>query len=89
MNLVVYLPLCADFNETYMKRSAIALVNGQPWHMLQPLTEDCELRLITMKDDDPKEANKVRGLHVVYNKKTTIFYLKLFKGGVGSQQRFK
>eukprot|EP00057_Strongylocentrotus_purpuratus_P031367 XP_784410.3 PREDICTED: 39S ribosomal protein L39, mitochondrial isoform X2 [Strongylocentrotus purpuratus] len=46
------------FNETYMKRSAIALVNGQPWHMLQPLTEDCELRLITMKDDNPKEANK-------------------------------
>ena len=60
MSLVVYLSLCADFNETYMKRSAIALVNGQPWHMLQPLTEDCELRLITMKDDDPTEANKVR-----------------------------
>ncbi|XP_072166254.1 large ribosomal subunit protein mL39-like [Diadema setosum] len=46
------------FNENYLKRSALALVNGKPWHMLQPLTEDCELRLIHFKDDNPEEVNE-------------------------------
>ncbi|XP_038065132.1 39S ribosomal protein L39, mitochondrial-like isoform X2 [Patiria miniata] len=45
-------------NQRYMDRSAIAMVNGKPWHMLQPLTEDCELRFITLKDDDVTEVNQ-------------------------------
>ncbi|XP_041470816.1 39S ribosomal protein L39, mitochondrial-like [Lytechinus variegatus] len=57
-NLSTPYHVAMHFNETYTKRSAIALVNGKPWHMLQPLTEDCELRLVNMKDDDPKEANE-------------------------------
>ncbi|XP_033641470.1 39S ribosomal protein L39, mitochondrial-like [Asterias rubens] len=45
-------------NQRYLKHSAIAMVNGKPWHMLQPLIEDCELRFVTMKDDDVREANQ-------------------------------
>ena len=51
--------LILDLNQRYLKHSAIAMVNGKPWHMLQPLIEDCELRFVTMKDDDVREANQV------------------------------
>ncbi|XP_022097082.1 39S ribosomal protein L39, mitochondrial-like [Acanthaster planci] len=45
-------------NQTYLRRSAIAMVNGKPWHMLQPLTEDCKLQFVTLKDDDVTEVNQ-------------------------------
>lgn len=35
------------------------MVNGEPWHMLQPLTEDCDLQFLTMKEEDPDEVNRV------------------------------
>ncbi|KAJ8034758.1 39S ribosomal protein L39, mitochondrial [Holothuria leucospilota] len=47
------------FNEIYTKRSVMAVVNGQPWHMLQPLVEDCDLRFLTMKEEEPDEVNRV------------------------------
>lgn len=46
-------------SESYTKRSALALVNGEPWHMLQPLTEDCDLQFLTMKEEEPEEVNRV------------------------------
>ncbi|PIK54625.1 putative 39S ribosomal protein L39, mitochondrial isoform X2 [Apostichopus japonicus] len=46
-------------NDSYVKRSALAMVNGEPWHMLQPLTEDCDLQFLTMKEEDPDEVNRV------------------------------
>jgi len=42
-----------------MTRSVLALVNGQPWDMHKPLTEDCELRFLHFKDEDPSLSNKV------------------------------
>ena len=42
-----------------MTRSVLALVNGQPWDMHKPLTEDCELQFLHFKDEDPSLSNKV------------------------------
>ena len=39
-------------------RSALALVNGNPWDMHRPLKEECDLELIHFHDRDPKHLNK-------------------------------
>ena len=49
----------ADIQELLMTRSALALVNGQPWDMHKPLHEDCELRFLHFKDNDPSLSNQV------------------------------
>lgn len=51
--------LLADIQELLMTRSALALVNGKPWDMHKPLVEDCELRFLHFKDDDPALSNQV------------------------------
>jgi len=49
----------ADIQELLMTRSALALVNGQPWDMHKPLHEDCELCFLHFKDNDPSLSNQV------------------------------
>ncbi|KAF4119160.1 39S ribosomal protein L39, mitochondrial [Onychostoma macrolepis] len=44
--------------EWHMKSSALALVDGQPWHMHRPLTRSCDLTLLTFKDEDPRIVNQ-------------------------------
>ena len=48
-----------------MTRSVLALVNGQPWDMHKPLTEDCELRFLHFKDEDPSLSNQVIHFNVL------------------------
>ncbi|XP_064594405.1 large ribosomal subunit protein mL39-like [Liolophura sinensis] len=49
---------CAmHIQELLMSRSALALVNGQPWDLHRPLTEDCQLKFLHFKDEDPAAAN--------------------------------
>lgn len=51
---------CAmHINEFLMKRSIIALVDGEPWDMHRPLENDCELELKHMLDEDPSLPNQV------------------------------
>lgn len=52
-----------------MKRSVVALVNGQPWDMHRPLTEDCELQFLHFKDEDPEIPNQVAKKKIVLLKK--------------------
>lgn len=49
----------SDLSEWHVKSSAVALVDGQPWHMHRPLTRSCDLTLLTFKDEDPQIVNKV------------------------------
>ena len=42
-----------------MNRSVVAVVNGEPWDMHKPLTEDCELHFLHFKDDVPDIPNQV------------------------------
>ena len=42
-----------------MKRSVVAVVNGQPWHMHRPLVEDCDIKFVHFMDDQPEFANQV------------------------------
>ncbi|XP_078603654.1 large ribosomal subunit protein mL39-like [Branchiostoma floridae x Branchiostoma japonicum] len=50
---------CAmHISETYTKYSVLAMVNGEPWDMWRPLTEDCELSFVRFRDKHPEEANK-------------------------------
>ena len=44
-----------------MKRSVLALVDGEPWDMHRPLERDCQLRFLHFKEDDPGIANQVGG----------------------------
>ncbi|CAG0918851.1 unnamed protein product [Notodromas monacha] len=51
---------CAKhLSENWMKRAAIAEVDGKPWDMHRPLESDCELRLISLDAPDAAltEAN--------------------------------
>ncbi|KAK2186710.1 hypothetical protein NP493_193g03012 [Ridgeia piscesae] len=45
--------------ELLMTRSVVALVNGEPWDMHKPFTEDCELQFLHFKDDQPDIPNQV------------------------------
>jgi len=51
--------LSLDINESVVQHSALALVNGQPWDMHRPLTEDCSLKFLFYTDADPTLVNKV------------------------------
>ncbi len=37
----------------------LALVNGEPWDMHRPLEDDCELKFLHFKDEDPHHCNMV------------------------------
>lgn len=50
---------CArHLSEWHVNSSALALVDGQPWHMHKPLTRSCELTLLTFRDADPQTLNQ-------------------------------
>ena len=49
----------ADISELLCNRSALALVNGEPWDMHRPLEADCELKFLHFKDENPDHCNKV------------------------------
>ncbi|XP_051561326.1 39S ribosomal protein L39, mitochondrial isoform X1 [Myxocyprinus asiaticus] len=50
---------CArHLSEWHVKSSAIALVDGELWHMHRPLTRSCDLTFLTFKDKDPQIANQ-------------------------------
>ena len=42
-----------------MKRSVVALVDGQPWDMHRPLEEDCVLEFRHMLEEDTSLVNQV------------------------------
>ncbi|XP_071111344.1 large ribosomal subunit protein mL39-like isoform X1 [Haliotis cracherodii] len=62
-SLVMNRGLSTPFNcamhiqELLMTRSALALVNGQPWDMHRPLEEDCEIQFLHFRDEDPRTLN--------------------------------
>lgn len=41
--------LAQHISETLFKTSALALVDDLPWDMQKPLSQDCSLRLLSMK----------------------------------------
>lgn len=56
MNFSVF-PL--DLTEHHVTNSALALVDGEPWPLQQPLTHSCSLTLLTFQDSDPTLVNQV------------------------------
>lgn len=48
----------SDMSEMLITRSVLAEVNGQLWDMHRPLEEDCELRLLHFRENDPYHVNK-------------------------------
>ncbi|GFS26945.1 39S ribosomal protein L39, mitochondrial-like [Elysia marginata] len=49
---------CAmHIHELLMTRSALALVNGEPWDMHRPLERDCELQFLHFQDEDSRVLN--------------------------------
>ncbi|XP_067116316.1 39S ribosomal protein L39, mitochondrial [Osmerus mordax] len=50
---------CArHLTEWHVTNSALALVDGAPWPLHQPLTQSCALSLLTFKDSDPQLVNQ-------------------------------
>ncbi|KAK9523858.1 hypothetical protein VZT92_017743 [Zoarces viviparus] len=60
MNKGMSTPLsCArHLTEHHVTNSALALVDGEPWSLHQPLTQSCSLTLLTFKDSDPTLVNQ-------------------------------
>jgi len=60
MNKGMSTPLsCAQhLTEHHVTSSALALVDGEPWPLHQPLTHSCSLTLLTFKDNDPTLVNQ-------------------------------
>uniref|UniRef100_A0A8C9XYU8 Large ribosomal subunit protein mL39 n=1 Tax=Sander lucioperca TaxID=283035 RepID=A0A8C9XYU8_SANLU len=60
MNRGMSTPLsCArHLTEHHLINSALALVDGEPWSLHQPLTHSCSLTLLTFKDSDPTLVNQ-------------------------------
>ncbi|XP_068446448.1 large ribosomal subunit protein mL39 [Clinocottus analis] len=60
MNKGMSTPLsCArHLTEYHVTNSALALVDGEPWSLHQPLTQSCSLTLLTFKDSDPTLVNQ-------------------------------
>jgi large subunit ribosomal protein L39 len=48
-----------DMSELLCNRSVLALVNGVPWDMHRPLEDNCELKFLHFKDQDPDHCNRV------------------------------
>ncbi|XP_072441844.1 large ribosomal subunit protein mL39 [Chiloscyllium punctatum] len=50
---------CAmHMSEWCVKRSILALVDGEVWDMYKPLTKSCDIQFLTFKDENPEEVNK-------------------------------
>ncbi|XP_062865858.1 39S ribosomal protein L39, mitochondrial isoform X2 [Trichomycterus rosablanca] len=50
---------CArHLTEWHVTSSALALVDGQQWHVHRPLARSCSLALLTFKDAEPRLANQ-------------------------------
>ncbi|XP_056157572.1 39S ribosomal protein L39, mitochondrial isoform X2 [Lampris incognitus] len=50
---------CArHLTEYHVTSSALALVDGEPWPLYQPLTHSCTVSLLTFKDNDPSLVNQ-------------------------------
>lgn len=50
---------CArHLTDWHVTSSALALVDGEPWPLHQPLTQACSLSLLTFKDTDPQLVNQ-------------------------------
>ncbi|KAB5523320.1 hypothetical protein PHYPO_G00151210 [Pangasianodon hypophthalmus] len=50
---------CArHLTEWHVTSAALALVDGEPWHMHRPLTRSCSLTLLTFKDANPQLVNQ-------------------------------
>ncbi|XP_071396820.1 large ribosomal subunit protein mL39 [Centroberyx affinis] len=60
MNRGMSTPLsCArHLTEYHVSTSALALVDGEPWPLHQPLTHSCSLSLLTFKEADPSLVNQ-------------------------------
>ncbi len=60
----------SDLTEYHVTNSALALVDGEPWPLHQPLTHSCSLTLLTFKDSDPTLVNQVLQLQInkLYNR---------------------
>uniref|UniRef100_A0A3Q3W3T4 Large ribosomal subunit protein mL39 n=1 Tax=Mola mola TaxID=94237 RepID=A0A3Q3W3T4_MOLML len=60
MNKGMSTPLsCArHLTEHHVTNSVMALVDGKPWHLHQPLIHSCSLTLLTFKDSDPTLVNQ-------------------------------
>lgn len=60
MNKGMSTPLsCArHLTDHHVNNSALALVDGEPWSLHQPLTHSCTLSLLTFKDADPTLVNE-------------------------------
>ncbi|XP_028323234.1 large ribosomal subunit protein mL39 [Gouania willdenowi] len=61
MNRGMSTPLsCAKhLTEHHVTNSGLALVDGEPWPLNQPLTHSCSLTLLTFRDKDPTLLNQV------------------------------
>ncbi|XP_067849465.1 39S ribosomal protein L39, mitochondrial [Heptranchias perlo] len=50
---------CAmHISEWCLKRSILALVDGEIWDMYKPLNKSCDIQFLTFKDENPEEVNK-------------------------------
>ena len=50
--------IISDISQVAIDRSALALVDGNPWDMHRPLQEECSLELLHFHDRDPFHLNK-------------------------------
>ncbi len=64
-----------------MRRSVLAVVNGVPWDMHRPLSEDCELNFLHFKDEDPRLSNEVGFVLVLVVCQATCTALRRFRKG--------
>lgn len=62
-NSVFVLLRVSDLTEWHVTSAALALVDGEPWHMHRPLTRSCALTLLTFKDANPQLVNQVLNLY--------------------------
>ncbi|XP_023691176.1 large ribosomal subunit protein mL39 [Paramormyrops kingsleyae] len=60
MNKGISTPHCCarHLTEWHVNSSALALVDGEPWPMHQPLTHSCSLSLLHFKMEEPHDVNK-------------------------------
>ncbi len=63
-----------DMSELLCNRSVLALVNGVPWDMHRPLEDDCELKFLHFKDEDPDHCNRVGRFLNDFNGYLTLNY---------------
>lgn len=59
-----------DLTEWHVNSSALALVDGEPWPMHQPLSHSCSLSLLHFKMEEPHDVNKVSTSSLSQNSET-------------------